>query len=181
MLSTMLSASLFGAAALAPDTLTAGIFAAIALALTALASLGILGQVKMQDASLADVSHTMPNGAATTYSSTFDLGIKASSPNDFLAQCELEIVVPNFTTTQLGDTQTITISVMTSDTSDLSTGSPVVLGSFPVYTGAGGAGATGGTLRFRPPTDVLRYIGTRAVKTGASNASTATVTNKLRF
>lgn len=138
--------------------------------------------LSLQDNLFADVSTACPNGAATTYQTAIDLQIAASSLNDFQPDyLQVEIVVPTFTTSQLGDTQTIIVSLLTSDTSDLSSGSPTTLAVFPTFTGASGAGAAGATYYVRLPTTCKKYLGVKVVKTGASNASTANITTKLKF
>jgi hypothetical protein len=127
--------------------------------------------VGLRDKSLI-FTNALPNGAAATTSTVIDL--ESTPPGDFLAPIEFELTVPALTTTQLGDTQTITYSVEMSATSGF--GSTTVLyGSIGVQTGAGGAGDVALTRRFRLPTNVLRYVRVRATKTGASNASTASM------
>lgn len=120
----------------------------------------------------------LPNGAATTNSTGIDL---ESSPNgDFVAESEVLINAPALTTGQLGDTQTITYSLRHSDAADF-TGDAELLGGLIVQTGAGGAGAAAAEKRVRLPSNVKRYVRARAVKTGASNASTASGSVKMQF
>ena len=113
---------------------------------------------------------TLPNGANTTNSTGVDLGESALS--QFVADAEVLVTAPALTTGQLGDTQTITYSLRHSNNANLS-GDVELAANLIVQTGAGGAGAAAATRRFRMPTDVRRYVFLRAVKTGASNASTA--------
>lgn len=120
------------------------------------------------------VTKALPNGAASITSDAIDL----ASNGEFLADCEFELTVPALTTTELGDTQTITYIVETAPTSAFS--SITTLNSaLAVSTGAGGAGDVAVSKRFRVPTGVARYIRIKATKTGATNASTASLTFKL--
>jgi hypothetical protein len=120
---------------------------------------------------------TLPNGAATTNSLGIDLG--NSSRGDFVADCELVVNAPELTTGELGDTQTITYSVRHDDNADFST-DEALFNSVIVQTGAGGVGDGAEEKRLRLPTNVKRYIRLRAVKTGATNASTAAGEMSLR-
>lgn len=129
----------------------------------------------VQDVELTK-SLALPNGAATTNSSGIDLG--NSDRGDFTADCEVVVTIPTLTTGQLGDTQTITYSLRHDD--DSAFGSDAELQQLAVQTGAGGAGAAGSTVRVRLPSNVARYLRLRAVKTGASNASTGSATLSLR-
>lgn len=131
------------------------------------------------DASLSQ-SITLPNGANTTYSSGIDL--QNSARGHFPGDCEVVVTAPTLTTSQLGDGQTITYSLQHDTASDFSGAATVEgYGSLLVQTGAGGAGAAGDEIRVRLPSSVNRYLRLKAVKTGASNASTATGTIALGF
>jgi hypothetical protein len=146
-------------------------FAAVALLLCCLGA--VLG--------LADKTYTitqaLPNGAASTTSSGIDLETVSTSA-DLLADIEFSVFAPALTTTELGDTQTITYIVQTA--TDAAFTSPTdLIASLFVQTGAGGAGAATNTKRFRLPTNVQRYVRIKATKTGASNASTASLIFKL--
>lgn len=138
-------------------------------------SIGIVGTVLgLQDKTLI-ITQALPNGAASVTSTAIDL---ESTGGEFLADVEFELTVPALTVTQLADTQTITYIVETSASSGF--GSITTLNaSLAVSTGAGGAGDVAVSKRFRVPSNVLRYIRIKATKTGASNASTASLTFKL--
>lgn len=130
----------------------------------------------VKDAELTK-SFALPNGAATTNSAGIDLA--NSTKGDFVADGELVVNAPACTTGQLGDTQTLTYSVRHDDAADFSTDAelmPAVI----VQTGAGGAGAAAAEKRLRLPTNVKRYVRVRCVKTGASNASTASCEMSFR-
>lgn len=132
---------------------------------------------QIKDAQL-EVALTLPNGAATTNSAGLDLG--NSDRGHFIGEVELVISAPALTTGQLGDGQTITYSVRHGAASDFS-GDAELLGGLIVQTGAGGAGAAAAEKRIRLPSNVARYLRVRAVKTGASNASTAEASAALLF
>lgn len=134
----------------------------------------------VRDSSLKS-TRALPNGAATVNSATgIDLGHLNTKGGRLLAEIEFLLTYPTVTTSQLADTTTITYSIITSASSDMS--SPTVLmPGIAVQTGASSAGATGGTYRFRLPTDCQRYVGLRAVKTGAADASAATATLEMLF
>lgn len=121
----------------------------------------------------------LPNGAAVTVTTGIDLG-HDNTKDRLLADCELLVSVPALTTTQLGDTQTITISIETDN--DVAFGSAKVLtSSLFVMTGAGGAGAAAASDRFRLPSNCERYVRAKATKAGATNASTASMTFQVLF
>lgn len=120
----------------------------------------------------------LPNGANTTNGTGFDL--EHGALGGFFADAEIVINAPALTTGELGDTQTITYSLRHSDAADFS-GDSELLGNLIVQTGAGGAGAAAAEKRVRLPSNVKRYVRARAVKTGASNASTANATTKMVF
>ena len=126
---------------------------------------------------ISTATAALPNGAATTTTTGIDLETVSTSA-DFLARAEFLLSAPALTTGQLADTQTITYSIETA--TDAAFTSPVVFNaSMFVQTGAGAAGDVAKSARFRLPTNVLRYVRAKAIKTGASNASTASMTLKL--
>lgn len=132
--------------------------------------------LNIKDAELTK-SFALPNGAATTNSAGIDLA--TSNRGDFVADCELVVNAPACTTGQLGDTQTLTYSVRHDDNADFSTDSEL-MPAVVVQTGAGGAGAVAAEKRLRLPLNVKRYVRVRCVKTGASNASTASCEMSIR-
>lgn len=127
------------------------------------------------------VTRALPNGAATVNSSAgIDLGHVNTKGGRLAADFEFLLTYPTLGATPLPDTQTITYSIITSANSDMS--SPTVaLASVAVQTGASSAGDAGGTYRFRLPTDCQRYVGIRAVKTGAADASASSATLEALF
>jgi hypothetical protein len=121
----------------------------------------------MRDAS-ASVTRSLPNGAANVSSTPIDLMAGANS--DFVAPVELIITAPAVNATQLPDTQTLTYELEHS--ADNSSWSPLAR-QVIIQTGAGGAGAAGSAKRFKPPTDVFRYVRLKATKSGTGDASGA--------
>lgn len=119
-------------------------------------------------------SAALPNGAATTATAAVQVQ-GSSSLRDFVASVELKLTIPALTTTELGDTQTITYTIETSDDSAFGSGN-VTISLSTVQTGAGGAGATGTTVLVKPNSALKSYVRAKAVKTGASNASTSSMT-----
>jgi hypothetical protein len=131
---------------------------------------------QVKDASLEKTA-ALPNGAAAT--TTAGVDTMNGTKGDFVALSELCVDVPALTTTQIGDGQTITYTVETD--ADVAFGSPVVLATLGVQTGAGGVGCAAFTSKYKLPTNVERYVRVKATKAGASNASTASMTAGLRF
>lgn len=134
----------------------------------------------LRDAALR-VTRALPNGAATVNSTAgIDLGHINTRGGRLVADFEFLLTFPTLNATALPDTQTVTYSIITSASSDMS--SPTVTHSgVAVQTGASSAGAPGGTFRFRLPTDCQRYVGIRAVKTGAADASGSSATLEALF
>lgn len=123
-------------------------------------------------------THALPNGAATTQSASgINLGVGERS--GFLSPLELLINAPALTTTELGDTQTITYSLEFATASDFS----AVLESVQLFTqtGAGAAGAAAVERRYRPHSGQAMYCRLKTVKTGVSNASTKSATLKAMY
>lgn len=147
----------------------------VATAATMLIGLGSVLQIA--DVNLK-VTKALPNGAATITSDGIDLG--HSTRGDHLAMCSLVLNAPACTTGELGDTQTLTYSIEHDDASDFS-GVATLFSSVIVQTGAGGAGAVAAEKEFTLPPDVKRYVRAKCVKTGATNASTASLTLALKF
>jgi hypothetical protein len=118
-----------------------------------------------RDASLLRTT-ALPTAAASPATSA-SIDLKKTAQEHFLAECEIEIVAPALSTTQLPDTDTAIYDVLMSDSANL--GTPTVL--FPAVitqTGAAGAGAAAATKRVRLPSDVKRYIGLLCTTSDAS-------------
>lgn len=129
--------------------------------------------VGLRDKTLTQTK-ALPNGAANTSTDGFDL---ETASGEFLANVELQLTVPALTVTEIADTQTIAYTVEMSAASNF--GSTTTLGTLVTSTGAGGAGCAAVAKSFRLPSTVQRYIRVKSTKTGASNASTASMTVAL--
>lgn len=124
------------------------------------------------------VTKALPNGANTIYSDGFDLGHGLAG--DLVANVELKLTCPALTTGELADTQTITYSLEHDTASGFGTTATIPgYAQLAVQTGAGGAGAAAQVITVRLPVDVKRYVRVKAVKAGASNASTKSLTAEL--
>lgn len=151
---------------------------ALYIAATALSCI-VAGMTFQVADKLLTLTAALPNGAANTSTTAIDLEHNNAREN-FLADCEFLVSIPALTTTQLGDTQTITVSVETDN--DVAFGSAkVVISSLFVMTGASGAGAAAASDRFRLPSNCERYVRIKATKAGTSNASTASMTFQPLF
>jgi hypothetical protein len=110
----------------------------------------------VRDALVSPAAFALPSSAGSTQSASIDTG---NVDGEFLAKVELLITAPALTVTQLPNSATVTYSIEHSaDNSSWSTLQASVL----VQTGAGGAGAAAATARYRPPTNVKRYIRLKA-------------------
>lgn len=129
------------------------------------------------DASLK-VTKALPNGAANVTSSFIDLGNSVNG--DFVAdEAELLIELPAQVTGVLGDGTTIICDVLTSPNADGS-GPTTVAKAVLTQTGAAGAGSAAVSARFRPTSDTQRYIGVKATKSAAGDASGTNMTVSIR-
>lgn len=124
------------------------------------------------------VTKALPNGAASVTSDFIDLG--NSSNGEFVAHCELLIELPAQVTGVLGDAATIKCDVLTSDSADGSNPTTIAA-TVLTQTGAGGAGAAAISARFRLPTNCARYVGVKATKSAAGNASGTSMSVSLKF
>ena len=131
----------------------------------------------VQDALMA-LTLALPNGAATTVSTSLDL--QNSSKGDFVAPCEVQISAPLLGATPLPDAKTMKYDLITSDSSDLS-GPTVLVAAAITQTGASSSGAAADSVKLRLPSNVKRYLGFRATGSASGNASSASATLKLLF
>jgi len=117
----------------------------------------------------------LPNGAATAYGTVVDLGSgNVAVPENI----EIEVTIPDATTSEAPDTRTLTVDVVAGSTSTPTTG----VTAQTVYTGAGGAGFTGSTFRLRLPSSAGRYFRLRMVGgTSFGNMSAKSATFKVLF
>lgn len=122
---------------------------------------------------LLKVTRALPNGAANVTSTFLPTGKGSSAsvppPGEFI------ISSPALATGVMADTATLTYDVLVSDNADGS--NPVtVYKSVLVQTGAGGAGCAAATARFRLPSDTKAYVGIKATKSGAGDATASNAT-----
>lgn len=119
-------------------------------------------------------SVTMPEADATVYSADIDLGL-----GDKVTDAELTITIPDMTTTHLPDADTLTVTVLNG-----AAASPTgeLLSMQEVFTGAGGAGASGRTIRYAIPTSALQYLRVKIVAAGGTgDMSALSATVQLNF
>lgn len=116
----------------------------------------------------ATFKETLALGTAdgTVQTTGFNLGA-LSARGARLADCELEVVAPALTTTELPDADTCTYSVETDDNSGFSS-AKIIADKILVQTGAGAAGAATATVRFRLPSDCEQYVRVKAVLAGGT-------------
>lgn len=125
---------------------------------------------------LLKVTKALANGAAAVTSDAIDLA--NGSRGDFLALAELLISAPAMGATPMPDAKTMIYDIIHSDNADLSSPATLVAAAI-TQTGAGGVGCAAATYRWRPPTNVKRYIGVKATGSASGNATTATMTAEL--
>jgi hypothetical protein len=133
---------------------------------------------RVEDA-LASVTRALP-ASTTAVSNTTGIDLGAGTKSDFTARGELLLSAPLVTTGQLPDTKLFTYDIIDSVNADMS--SPRILApGVIVQTGAGAAGAAAATYRFKPPTNVRRYIAMRITPSasGTGDASAASATLKF--
>jgi hypothetical protein len=92
---------------------------------------------------------------------------------EFSAPCELTLTVPAVTTTELPNNETIKYEFQSADDEAFSVNVQSE-GVLITQTGQGSAGAAAATKRFRPASDVRRWLRYRAIKTGTGNVSAKT-------
>ncbi|HZZ28475.1 MAG TPA: hypothetical protein VFE46_10780 [Pirellulales bacterium] len=138
-----------------------------------------MSSLNLRDAQLKGTL-ALPSAASTTVNGG-GVDTADGTHGALVARSEFLLTYPAVTTTMAPDGDTITYSVIESVNSDMS--SPTVkYPSVAVQTGAGGAGAAGGTFRFRTEVDCSRYIGVRIVSgSGITNSSAVSATLEMLF
>lgn len=139
--------------------------------------LGMAYAAKDNSTEVYDAAAALPNGAASTNSDTFDLGVGAKG--DVPGTFEVEIVAPALATGVLGDGATMTYDIYHDTASDMSSEAKLLTAG--IQTGAGGAGAATATYRFRLPIDTNRYIRVKATNSAAGDASGSDMSVRLVF
>ena len=108
----------------------------------------------------------LPTADGTSYSTTIDLGDVDSVGENH----ELLITIPDLTVTHLPNADTLTVAVAAGAATDPTA---LIAYAIEVLTGAGGAGATGTTTRFRLPSDCPRYVRVRFTAAGGTGDMSA--------
>ena len=108
----------------------------------------------------------LPAADGTSYSTTIDLGDVDSVGENH----ELLITIPDLTVTHLPNADTLTVAVAAGAATDPTA---LIADTIEVLTGAGGAGATGTTTRFRLPSDCPRYVRVRSTAAGGTGDMSA--------
>jgi hypothetical protein len=127
----------------------------------------------------ADLRQTkaLGNGAVNVVTNSIDLGAVG---NRGARMGDFEILISAPAVGNLTDAATVKYQVECDTISNM--GSPTVLAKeVIVQTGAGGAGATAATARFRIPSDCQRYVAVRATNSAADDLSDKTLTVELVF
>jgi len=124
------------------------------------------------------VTRALPNGSANVTSSALDL--QNSSRGSFLAAAELLISAPAMGATPMPDAKTMKYDIIHSDNADLSS-SATLFAAAITQTGASGAGCAAATFRWKPPSDVKRYIGVKATGSAAGDATASSFTIEMLF
>jgi hypothetical protein len=129
----------------------------------------------LKDASL---KVTKPLPASTTATATDGINLQNSTKGDFVAPVEFLLTAPALSTAQLPDTKTMTYTVETDTDSAFGSAKVVMTLNSLTQTGAGGAGAVGGSERFRLPTNVEQYVRAKVTPSasGTGDASGVSMT-----
>lgn len=125
------------------------------------------------------VTKALPSGASSVTTATF-IPLENSANGDFLARAELLIELPAQVTGVLGDAATIIVDVLTSASADGSSPTTVAK-QVLTQTGAGGAGSGAVSVRYRLPSTATGYVGAKATKSAAGDASGTSMTVSLKF
>jgi hypothetical protein len=126
---------------------------------------------KIKDAEFV-VNRALPTADGTVTSADFDF--ESAGHGFFPENTSLIIEVPELTSTNLPNADTLTITVQGGSAATPTTSLNIVR----VITGAGGVGASAVTWFIRLPSDCPRYINVKFVAAGGTgdiSASTATV------
>ena len=108
----------------------------------------------------------LPTADGTSYSATIDLGDVDSVGENH----ELLITIPDLDENHLPNADTLTVAVAAGAATDPTA---LIADTIEVLTGAGGAGATGTTTRFRLPSDCPRYVRVRFTAAGGTGDMSA--------
>jgi hypothetical protein len=134
--------------------------------------------ISLRDASLK-VTRALPSGAATVTSTAIDTG-KTTALGNQSGAVEYLLSAPALAVGELANGSTMTYNILWSDAAALSAPTTHIAAAI-VQTGAGGAGATAATYRFRLPSTAGRYIFITAVNSAAADASAKSATLEALF
>ena len=133
---------------------------------------------EVADALLAETL-ALPN-ATTAYSTGFDL--KAMTVKGArLADLIMRIGVPNTSTGDLGDAETLKISIITDTVLPLDASSVVLAADVISMVGGGGIGDLGQICRYKIPDDCPRYLGILMTTTHDASVGATSATIDLLF
>lgn len=132
----------------------------------------------VKDASMK-ATRALPNGAASV-TQTAGLDLMNSTRGDFVAPVELLLSAPAMGATPMPDAKTMKYDIIHSDNADLSSPSTLIAAAI-TQTGAGGAGCAAATYRWKPPTNVKRYVGVKATGSASGDATGASFTFEVLF
>ena len=138
------------------------------------------------NARLRDATHVeadaLPTADGTAYSTGIDLNA-LTAKGARLADIELELSIPDLTTTHLPDADTLTFSLLGDTALPIDGSSVVVFANILEMLGAGGAGDGPERVRVKIPSDFsYRYLGVKAVAAGGTgDISAVDMTTQLRF
>jgi hypothetical protein len=108
----------------------------------------------------------LPTADGVSYSATIDLGDVDSVGENH----ELLITVPDLTFAHLPNADTLKVAVCAGAATDPTA---LIADSIEVFTGAGGAGASGTSTRYRLPSDCPRYVRVRFTAAGGTGDMSA--------
>jgi len=132
---------------------------------------------RKNDAAVSPAAKSLPAAAGTENTASIDLNAVAP----FLpGNVEFELTTPTLAVGALPNGETVTYEL--EDSADDTTFADVYILDEALQTGAGGAGATGATIRFNVPSNVGRYVRVSATTSGGSgDCSASSMTLKLRI
>ncbi|HOD84298.1 MAG TPA: hypothetical protein PKG77_22985 [Phycisphaerae bacterium] len=124
--------------------------------------------MNLRDANLIKTK-ALPAAGASAYCDAIDLGAQSGSQK-FVADIEFEVSIP--ATASLAAGKTIVVDIQTCEESTFA--SPTLaIGNLLTVTGGSGGGGAAASAKFRLPTDVKRYVRTKATVESAGGDNTA--------
>lgn len=132
----------------------------------------------VRDASMK-ATRALPNGAAAV-TQTAGIDLQNSTRGDFVAPIEFLLSAPAMGATPMPDAKTMKYDIIHSDNADLSSPATLIAAAI-TQTGAGGVGCAAATYRWRPPTNVKRYVGVKATGSASGDATGSSFTFEALF